>query len=553
MYRFLFLLSCLLLFTFSPLQAAGPAVEGTVRVGIFPLEPLNFIDDNGDAQGFNPDLLRQIARLQGWSVRFVPGSWGEGLERLQSGEIDLMMMVVHTAERAEVMDFTTESLIEVWGQLFALPSSNLTSIAKLAGQRVAIMRKDVNGRNFIATAEKLGVSCEYQEYANFSEVFSAVREGAAVAGVAPQHFGLRHAGDYGLIPSSIQFSPVTAYLATQKGKNYNLLSQLDIQLNRWKLDQDSYYYQQLAYWLGVKQTRTEILPVWLLWGIGVVVAIALLLLFMSMLLKTQIKKRTAELAQSNEELRSSQQRYEGLISSMVQPMALHEIICDAAGKPIDYRFLAVNPAYQELLNKPASEILGKRVLELLPELETHWIDTFGQVALTGEPAHFQDYTSVLDRHFDVAAYSPEKGQFAAIITDISTRIKVEAERRRLEEQVLQTQKLESLGVLAGGIAHDFNNILMAVLGHCELALRRISKESPAKSNLEQIKSSASKAADLANQMLAYSGKGKFVVDAHDLSGIVAEMEPMLSVSVSKKVVMRFEFAPHLPHLYARCG
>ena len=139
---------------------------------------------------------------------------------------------------------------------------------------------------------------------------------------------------------------------------------------------------------------------------------------------------------------------------------------------------------------------------------------------------------------------------AAIISDVSARIKVEEERRRLEEQVLQTQKLESLGVLAGGIAHDFNNILMAVLGHCELALRRIAKESPAKPNLEQIKSSASKAADLANQMLAYSGKGKFVVDTHDLSAIVSEMEPMLTVSVSKKVVMRFEFAAHLPAVSA---
>ena len=549
MHRFLCLLILLLLCS-SSLQADGPRVKGHVRVGIFPFEPINFINDDGVAQGFNPDLLREAARVQGWTLSFVPGSWSEGLERLQSGETDLMMSVVYTPERGKLMDYTVESVLEVWGQVFAHPDSNIETITDLSGQPVGLMRKDINGRNFKKTAEKLGVSCEYFEFANFSEIFAAVKNGKLVAGIAPQHFGLRHAADYDLAPTSIQFSPVRLHFTTQKGQWQNLLSQLDIQLNNWKLDKDSYYYQRLAYWLGVIQIKTEVFPVWLLTSIGVVVSVASLLLLLSLLLKSQVKKRTAELAQSNAELSNSHKRYENLIGSMIQPMALHEIICDPGGTPVDYRFLAVNPAYQKLLKKPAIEILGKRVLELLPSTEHHWIETFGQVALSGEPIHFQNYFAEFDRHFDIAAYSPAKGQFAAIFTDITERIKVEEERRRLEEQVLQSQKLESLGVLAGGIAHDFNNILMAVLGHCELALRRVSPESPATPNLEQIKGSASKAADLANQMLAYSGKGKFVVAPQDLSKIIEEMEQMLTVSVSKKVVLRYEFVEHLPTVEA---
>ena len=81
MHRFLCLLILLLLCS-SPLQADGPGVKGHVRVGIFPLEPVNFINDDGVAQGFNPDLLREAARVQGWTLSFVPGSWSEGLERL---------------------------------------------------------------------------------------------------------------------------------------------------------------------------------------------------------------------------------------------------------------------------------------------------------------------------------------------------------------------------------------------------------------------------------------------------------------------------------------
>ena len=122
----------------------------------------------------------------------------------------------------------------------------------------------------------------------------------------------------------------------------------------------------------------------------------------------------------------------------------------------------------------------------------------------------------------------------------------EAERRRLEQQILHTQKLESLGVLAGGIAHDFNNILMAVIGNAGLARLRLPPESPAVENLRQIEQAASRAADLAKQMLAYSGKGKFVVEPVDLNRLVEEMEHMLRVSISKKAVLRFNFARPLP-------
>ena len=138
----------------------------------------------------------------------------------------------------------------------------------------------------------------------------------------------------------------------------------------------------------------------------------------------------------------------------------------------------------------------------------------------------------------------------SITRDITERVRAEEERRRLEEQILQVQKLESLGVLAGGIAHDFNNILMAVLGHCELAQRRLDNETAVSQHLTQIKNASGKAADLANQMLAYSGKGKFVVEPLNLSQIIRDMEHILAVSVSKKAVLRYELAEHLPTVEA---
>lgn len=134
--------------------------------------------------------------------------------------------------------------------------------------------------------------------------------------------------------------------------------------------------------------------------------------------------------------------------------------------------------------------------------------------------------------------------------EITRRINAEAERRKLELQIQHAQKLESLGVLAGGIAHDFNNLLMAILGHADLAFQDLSPVSPVRENLREIEKASRRAAGLCQQMLAYSGRGKFVIQVVDLGEVVEEMTHMLEVSISKKVVMRFNFTPHLPPVEA---
>ncbi|MFT7619777.1 MAG: PAS domain S-box-containing protein [Planctomycetota bacterium] len=132
------------------------------------------------------------------------------------------------------------------------------------------------------------------------------------------------------------------------------------------------------------------------------------------------------------------------------------------------------------------------------------------------------------------------------IQDVSERIASEAERISLERQVQHGQKLESLGVLAGGIAHDFNNILMAILGHTDIALGRVGPDSAVYNNLEAIENATQRAADLAQQMLAYSGKGKFSIRPIYLNEVINEMVQILSVSISKKVDLSLDLADILP-------
>ncbi len=124
------------------------------------------------------------------------------------------------------------------------------------------------------------------------------------------------------------------------------------------------------------------------------------------------------------------------------------------------------------------------------------------------------------------------------------------EERKRNQQLEHTQRLESLGILAGGIAHDFNNILTAIMGNAAMAERSLDDASPAKEKLARIEASTQRASDLCRQMLAYSGKGKFVVKAINLSDMVEEMTRLMEVSIRKNVVIKYHLAEHLPAVEA---
>ncbi len=118
-------------------------------------------------------------------------------------------------------------------------------------------------------------------------------------------------------------------------------------------------------------------------------------------------------------LRESEEKFHYLFTNMMNGFALHEIICNERGEPIDYRFVTANPAFEKCTGLKVNDIIGKTVLEVLPQTEPFWIQTYGKVALSGEPIHFEHFAESLHRHYSVSAFCPGKGQFACIMEDIT--------------------------------------------------------------------------------------------------------------------------------------
>jgi PAS domain S-box-containing protein len=141
-------------------------------------------------------------------------------------------------------------------------------------------------------------------------------------------------------------------------------------------------------------------------------------------IRTRIANDQAEAA-----LQASENRYRSLFNGMTEGFALHEIICNDTGDPCDYRFLDINPAFEQLTGLKRADVVGRTHNEVLPDDSADWVAAYGKVALTGEPVTFDNYSPSLKRHYDVFAYQPMQGQFAVIFMDVTERKRIEQSLR----------------------------------------------------------------------------------------------------------------------------
>jgi len=134
----------------------------------------------------------------------------------------------------------------------------------------------------------------------------------------------------------------------------------------------------------------------------------------------------------------AEQKYEILFNEMLDGFALHEVIFDSSGIPADYRFLNINPAFERMTGLKANEIVGRTVLDIMPDTERYWIETYGKVAVTGEPVFFENYSAAIGKYFKVTAFRPAVGQFVCIFSDITDRKKAEDEaaKQLAEKEIL---------------------------------------------------------------------------------------------------------------------
>ncbi len=221
-----------------------------------------------------------------------------------------------------------------------------------------------------------------------------------------------------------------------------------------------------------------------------------------------------------------------------------------------------NPAAEAMFGYAAGEIIGQSVNLLMSEEDAREHDAHIRRYLETGESH------VLGRIREVEARrrtgemfpaeiqvrelrSNDETYFIGMLRDISERRREEIRQQRIKERIERAQRLESLGVLAGGIAHDFNNILSSMLGNTELLRLDLGElDSEADECLRNIETGCNHAADLCRQMLAYAGKGRYVVQSVNLTRLVQEMEKLIRVSVPRSVNVVCDLSEDIPEIQA---
>jgi PAS domain S-box-containing protein len=221
------------------------------------------------------------------------------------------------------------------------------------------------------------------------------------------------------------------------------------------------------------------------------------------------------------------------------------------------RFLLANRAVAEAYGTTVEELVGRSDADYArSDAEVrHFREDDMEVIRSGRPKLIPE-EPITDARGRVRYLQTTKIPFAFSGTDRAAILGVSidiTEHKAADEALLRAAKEESLSVLAGGIAHDFNNLLAAILGHASLALKQLSAASPARHHVEKAAAAVERASDLTRQMLAYSGRGHFVVRPTDLNALVRENLPLLQVAVPKNVRLEKRLDGKLPPVDADVG
>jgi len=277
------------------LMPAMLSAADTVRVGIYPNEPLIFTDKDGRVQGIYNDILAHVAQKEKWTLKYVPGSWAECIARLNNHEIDLMAAIAYSEERRLIYEFNQVPIIENWGQVYLPKDSEVEAFLDLTGRRMAVLKDDVYYKTFRDLGGKFEITPEFIEVDSYATIFTMLDRREVASGIVSRIYGRYHDDQYRIKTSQMNFGPVELRFAIPKGRMPTILAAIDKHLKPLKLRKNSIYHQSLDRWL--EGSSKIVLPAWLnpAWVVGSIVALVLFIGTVSLFLRWQLRLRTAAL------------------------------------------------------------------------------------------------------------------------------------------------------------------------------------------------------------------------------------------------------------------
>ncbi|HEY0863802.1 MAG TPA: transporter substrate-binding domain-containing protein [Lacunisphaera sp.] len=509
--------------------------------------PFSTLNAAGQPEGFAVDLLKAVAADQNLRLEFDLRPWQQVYAEFQQGRGDILGLVASSDERAALMDFSLPFEKLVCGVYYHRDRVEIRTVADLRGLRLAVIKNAITHE--YALKQPWGVIIH--PYDSLGECVEAVERGDVEAALGTQlvtDYQVQVMGLTHVTRSELSFPDISYNLcyAVQPG-NKALLAKINLGLLHLRLNREhDILHEKFLGPLGPQKLRWRDLQRFLPPLAAIILSVLGVLLWQRRLLR-RVSSQARAIKENEERL---QLVFEGSQDGFWDwDVASGRILRSPRWAGIlGYTLDEIEPGRKAFLGHIHPDDLPLIVAdeERMWAGQDQFAHEFRMRAKSGE------WKWILDRG-KVVARDPATGKPLRITgthSDITARKLAEEAADRLEQKMQETQKLESLGVLAGGIAHDFNNLLSVILGNASLA-RLEAAETPANAaRLDSIVTAANRAADLCRQLLAYAGKASFSLSRLNLNELITETTRLLELSISKQARLEFALTPVLPPIEA---
>jgi diguanylate cyclase (GGDEF)-like protein/PAS domain S-box-containing protein len=321
-------------------QSAGSPV---VRVGVYNNPPKIFMGSDQQPTGIFGDLLRAVARQEGWTLQAVRCEWQDCLDQLQTGQIDLMPDVALTPERDAQFRFLPTPTLHSWSQVYRHPGQKVDSILDLEGKRIAYLQGSVQQTFFANLLDNFNVRVTWVEADSLDQAFDLVANQQADVVLANVHYGDWRSTHNRLLSTPIMFQPVALHVVGALQSNPAWLQAVDQRLAQWKADPTSPYHTTLRRW-GHHPEAPPGLPAHMVWvmlaGVGVLALLALTVAWLR-----------REVARKTRDIRASETRLNTILDSVDAAIYI---------KGTDFRYRYANRKVAQIFGTTPDQVVGKR-------------------------------------------------------------------------------------------------------------------------------------------------------------------------------------------------
>jgi PAS domain S-box-containing protein len=331
--------------------------NNVIRVGVFDYYPSIYKDGKGGIVGYYPEAFKEIEKKEGIKIEYVYGTFNECLERLKNGKIDILPNVHFDTKLSTKFNFSQESLMTIWGEIYVSNFSKIETIDDLNNKSIACLLNDINVINTVSLLQNFNISCQLVYYNSYDEILQAVSIGKADAGLVNNIFGSIKQHDFKVRPTDIVFKPYDIYFITLKGKNNSTLDLFDSYIKKWKYDKGSIYYISRQKWLNTNINNNDYFPTWILWLLLSMSIIAAISFITVIFFRKKVKLTALQIIEKQEIIQKTELKFKTYIDH--SPIGV--FVIDDQGN-----YLSVNDAASDITGYSKEELLTMNMIAIQP-------------------------------------------------------------------------------------------------------------------------------------------------------------------------------------------